>query len=120
MDEESPNVEQVEEVESVSAEQVQQIVTDQATALNDADETRYEGIVSEVRSVGDSVRSLEDNENEQQPEEITYTVRLDASQVETAKVYARVACTEGLIVVVLLALQAGLLAWQIVSDRWRG
>lgn len=107
--------------ESLTIEDVQQVVSDAQSAINDAEEHRYEVLVDEVHLVGDSVQLLySENQEEEQQEDVTYTVRLDASQVETGKAAARVLCTEGFLVVLLLAIQVGISGWRLVCDRWRG
>lgn len=107
--------------ESLTIEDVQQVVSDAQSAINDAEEHRYEVLVDEVHLVGDSVQLLySENQEEEQQEDVTYTVRLDASQVETGKAAARVLCTEDFLVVLLLAIQVGISGWRLVCDRWRG
>ena len=106
--------------DSLTAEDVQLIVDNSITALNDANQERYDSLQGEIQQLGDSVMFLaESNEEQGQQDDATYTVLLDTSQVETAKVCARILVTEGFFLVVLLAVQIGLIGWQVVADRWR-
>lgn len=106
--------------ESLTIEDVRQVVSDAQGAINDAEQHRYDVLVDEVHLVGDSVQLLATSQDEEQQEDVTYTVRLDSSQVETGKAAARVLCTEGLLVVLLLSIQVGISGWRLVCDRWRG
>lgn len=118
MDEEQVNV--IEEPEQLTAEDVQTAV-ENALSTPDATDIAVQDMAQTLVRISDDVallstRSAEEEQTEN--EELTYTVRLDSSQVETAKGAVRLACTEGLLLVILLALLCGLQLWQILQSRW--
>ena len=103
----------------LSADDVQRIVSDTVGTLQRSQDVQFAGLSEDVSALGESI-SLLAASDEGQSSEGTTLVRVDSSQVETAKGALRVLCTEGLLVVILLALIAGLQGWRIVADRWRG
>lgn len=100
----------------LTAQDVRQIVTDAIASSNDAQQVAIEGLASNVESLSESVSMLQASEQQEQSD--TLLVRLEPSQVETFKSGARVACTEGLVVVLLLALLVGLQCFRIFTGRW--
>ena len=104
--------------DTLTAEQVREVVTDALGESNSQTNDALNNLSKDVELLGESVRTLQDTQSESANTETVYTVRADSSQVETAKACARIVCTEGLIVCLLLALVAGLNAWHILSGRW--
>lgn len=51
-------------------------------------------------------------------EGVVYEVRATSSQVETAKSALRLLCTECLVLIVVMSICAGLLAWRAFTARW--
>lgn len=114
--------EQVQEPQGqLTSEEVRQIVTDAVNSLVESDNAKYDALSQDLRTLGDDIRNVaeSDEAEDEQSEEIVYVVRLDASQTDTAKAFGRVLCTEGLLLLIVCSIVAGLLAWQLVSDRWR-
>ena len=101
----------------LTREDVQQIVSDAVTSSQSVDDAAYSQLANSVSELGDTVRLLA--ANEEQTSEDLQVVRIDPSQADTAKAAVRLAVTEGLITVLLLACIAGLVGWQIVSEGWR-
>ena len=117
---ESQEVTQVEpEQDSLTAEDVQSAV-ENALASRDAHDLVVEDMANAVVELRDSVALLASSagEDEQAGDDVVYTVRLDSSQVEVAKGCARLICTEGLLIVILLAILCGLQVWRVLSCRW--
>ena len=87
---------------------------------NDAEGARLDSLAGEVSKLGDAVKSLSETRDASQDasDDVVYTVAISPSQVETAKGAVRVACTEGLICIVLLAAMLGLVGWHVLSGRW--
>lgn len=87
---------------------------------SDAEGARLDSLAGEVAKLGDSIRSLSEAEGASQEanDDVIYTVAISPTQVETAKGAVRVACTEGLICIVLLAALLGLVGWHVLSGRW--
>lgn len=100
----------------LTAHDVREIVNDAFASSNDAQQVAIEGLAANVQSLTESVTSLQASEQQEHSE--TLLVRLEPSQVETFKAGARVACTEGLILVLLLAVLVGLQCFRIFTGRW--
>lgn len=122
MDEEQANaVEVVEEQPSLTAEDVEHAV-ENALSTRDAHDVVIEDMSHTLVEIRDGVALLgsnaETDEEQTSADDVTYMVRLDSSQVEVAKSAARLVCTEGLFVIILLATLCGLTLWQILQSRW--
>lgn len=78
---------------------------------DDALNSRLETLEGDVSALGESVGGLS-------PDGVVYEVRATDSQVETAKGAVRLLATEGLFLLVALALCCGLLGWRAFADRW--
>lgn len=104
----------------LSGEEVRQIVTDAVNGLIESDNAKYDALSQDLRMLGDDIRKVAESEESEdaQSEEVVYVVRLDASQTDTAKAFGRVLCTEGLLVVILLAVLCGLSAFRQLSRGW--
>ena len=80
-------------------------------------------VVAGIERLTDSVNEIsktltkEDTRNGQ--EEVTYTVVLDASQVQTIEAYGRTACTLGLLLLIVLSVLVGLTGFRLFVMRWR-
>lgn len=80
-------------------------------------------VVTGIDKLTDSVNSIsmtlskEDTRNEKQ--ETTYTVVLDASQVQTIEAYGRTACTLGLLLLIVLSVLVGLTGFRLFVMRWK-
>lgn len=121
MDEEQGNAVEVVEEPSLTAEDVEHAV-ENALSTRDAHDVVIEDMSHTLVEIRDGVALLSSNaetdEEETSDVDVTYTVRLDSSQVEVAKSAARLVCTEGLFVIILLATLCGLTLWQILQSRW--
>ena len=104
----------------LSGDEVRQIVTDAVNDLIESDNAKYDALSQDFRTLGEDIRRVADSEGSEdgQSEEVVYVVRLDASQTDTAKAFGRVLCTEGLLVVILLAVSCGLSAFRQFSRGW--
>lgn len=100
----------------LTAQDVRQIVTDAIASSNDAQQVAIEGLAANVQSLSDSVSMLQASEQQEQSD--TLLVRLEPTQVETFKSGARIVCTEGLLVVILLGVLVGLQCFRIFTGRW--
>ena len=106
--------------DSLTAEDVSRAVDESLRVYQEHNDAAIGELSSNVQSLGQSVQLLAANdEQQQQDQQQVQTVRVDASQVETAKGALRVLCTECLLVVIVLALIAGLQGWAVVAERWR-
>lgn len=104
--------------DSLTVQDVTSAVDESLGVYQQHNDAAMQDLSARVQQLGDSVQLLAANEQEQQQEQVQ-TVRVDASQVETAKGALRVLCTECLLVVIVLALIAGLQGWKVVAERWR-
>lgn len=104
----------------LSGDEVRQIVTDAVNDLIESDNAKYDALSQDFRTLGEDMRKVAESEGSEdgQSEEVVYVVRLDASQTDTAKAFGRVLCTEGLLVVILLAVSCGLSAFRQFSRGW--
>lgn len=102
--------------DELTAQEVREIVTDAFESSNDAQQVAIEGLAANVQSLSESVSMLQASEQQEQSD--TLLVRLEPSQVETFKSGARIVCTEGLLVVILLGVLVGLQCFRIFTGRW--
>lgn len=100
----------------LTAQDVRDIVNDAFESTNDAQQVALEGLAANVQSLSESVSMLQASEQNEQSD--TLLVRLESAQVETFKSGARIVCTEGLLVVVLLGVLVGLQCFRIFTGRW--
>lgn len=104
--------------DSLTVQDVSAAVDESLGVYQQHNDAAMQDLSAKVQQLGDSVQLLAENEQEEQQQEQMQTVRVDASQVETAKGALRVLCTECLLVVIVLALIAGLQGWKVVAERW--
>lgn len=105
----------------LTGDEVRQIVTDAVSSLVESDNAKYDSLSRDLATLGNDLRTLASDEgSEQSDSDVVYVVALDSSQLDTVKSFGRVLCTEGLLLLIVCAISAGLLAWRLVSDRWRG
>ena len=111
-----------EPVQQLSGDEVRQIVTDAVNGLIESDNAKYDALSQDLRTLGEDIRKVAESDDSEdgQSDEVVYVVSLDASQTDTAKSFGRVLCTEGILILIVCSIVAGLLAWRLVSDRWRG
>lgn len=102
----------------VTYEEVQQIVSDAVGAGMQEQGLEITNLDENVQRLSESVRLLTTEVQEEETGESTTIVMLDAGQVETAKECARIVCTEGLLVVILLGVLVGLQCFRIFTGRW--
>lgn len=100
----------------LTAQDVRDIVNDAFARTNDAQQVAIEGLASDMQSLSESVSMLQASEQNAQSD--TLLVRLEPTQVETFKSGARIVCTEGLLVVILLGVLVGLQCFRIFTGRW--
>lgn len=98
--------------EPISADDVRQMVNDAVNTLQESDNAKYDALAGDIATLGSDVRVLMTKSEEQPSEEVVYVVRLDASQTDTVKSFGRVLCTEGLLLVILLAVVCGLMGFR--------
>lgn len=105
---------------SVTLDGIRTVVSDVVDSSQSKQDAAISDLGTKVNGLGDAIKVLSENQdkNENSADEVVYVVRLDSSQVDTAKAATRVACTEGLILIILLALSCGLQAWRVLSGRW--
>ena len=100
-------------------EDVEQIVITSQNNILDSMDSSFDGLSANVISLADSVTLLANsNQEQEQQEEVVYTVRIDPEQVQTAKEAVRLACTEGLICIALLAALVGINAFRVLTGSW--
>ena len=115
-----PDESSIQSVETgATPEEVQQIVTTSENNILDSMDSSFDGLSANLVSLADSVTLLANaNQEQEQQENIVYTVRIDPEQVQTAKVAVRLACTEGLICIALLAALVGINAFRVLTGSW--
>lgn len=88
------------------------LIRDQLTGIDNVLSVRFQ-------SLDDSVADLSAQIEGTTPDEtVTYTVRIDPQQVETAKGAVSLLCTELLVLLVVMCVGVGLLGWQAFTRRW--
>lgn len=103
----------------VTIDGIRNVVTDAVNSSGEKQDASIQDLGAKVGDLQESIRLLsEKQEDSQQSQDVVYVVRLDSSQVDTAKAATRVVCTEGLILIILLAVSCGLQAWRVLSGRW--
>ena len=107
-----------EPVQQLSGDEVRQIVTDAVNSLVESDNAKYDALSRDLATLGEDIRSVAADDGQQSEGDVVYVVRLDASQVDTAKSFGRVLCTEGLLLVILLAVTCGMLGFRQLSKGW--
>lgn len=123
-------VEQVQEVATGAVsdltdvlDQKQVELTDHLDSSDDLIRQQLSGIdnVLSVRfqNLDDSVAALSAQVEGTAPDDtLTYTVRIEQSQVQTAKQAVSLLCTELLVLIVVLCVGVGLLGWAAFTKRW--
>jgi hypothetical protein len=109
------------QAETLTAEQLQTVLDNSLLRVRETNNNGFDQVSQDIQSLGDRLSTLYETraEDAEQDTEVVYTVRLDAGQVDTFRSAARVACTEGLLVVILLAVMCGLTAWRELARSWR-
>lgn len=106
--------------DSLTVQDVSSAVDESLSVYQQHNDSAMQDLSAKVQSLGESVQLLAASEQQQEQEQDSVQlIRVDPVQVETAKGALRLLCTECLIVVIVLALIAGLQAWQVVAERWR-
>lgn len=80
-------------------------------------DSALDGIAEDLDSLASGVAALADSPSPSDDSAV-YSVQLVPSQVDTAKGAARVLCTEGLILVVLLSALLGLEFFRVFTEKW--
>lgn len=104
--------------DAITIEQVSEVVSTSETNILNRMDSASSDLSANIVSLADSVTLLANANNEANDTDTVYTVKLDSGQVETAKVAVSVACTEGLVICILLAVLCGLQCWRIISGGW--
>lgn len=73
---------------------------------------KVDGLALDLSQVRTDLAAMEDASG------AVVEVRATATQVETAKSALRVLCTEGLVLIVVLSINAGLIGWQAFRGRF--
>lgn len=101
-------------------DEVSEIVEGAASTVRDVDQSGFDRVAQDLEDIGAAVHNLYQEEGQaDEVEEVVYMVRLEPEQAGVLRSAVQVACTEGLLVVVLLALMCGLQAWRVLSGGWR-
>lgn len=110
---------QASQAQTLTIEDLQAVVDGTMQAHDDAEAQRFADVLEGVQGVSEGLRLLLDSEqSEEAPDSLVYTVRVDSSQVETAKAAIRVIATELLFLIVAVSICAGLLGWRALQSRW--
>lgn len=111
--------EQGQQQPTLTAEDVRIIVSEALELRADSDalllsdvNNRFDALDSAVSSMAETVETIDGRS------EGVMEVRATSSQVDTAKGALRVLCTEGLVLIVVLSINAGLLGWQAFRGRF--
>lgn len=105
--------------QGATVEQVAEVVAEAFEAYSEAESGRADALAERLDGISADVAALGAEFEASRPAEgCVYEVRATASQVETAKSALRILCTEGLLLVVVMSICAGLMAWRAFSGRW--
>lgn len=105
--------------QGATVEQVAEIVAQAFEAYSEADSGRADALAERLDGISADVAALGAEFEASQPVEgYVYEVRATQSQVDTAKSALRILCTEGLLLLVVMSICAGLMAWRAFSGRW--
>lgn len=104
---------------TLTADVVRAILRDELATLSESQSERDYSIAGRLDSLDGSVMQLSQDVQGAQPVEgAVYEVRATGSQVETAKQALSVLCTEGLVLIVVMSINVGLLGWRAFTSRW--
>lgn len=108
--------------QTLTTEDVQTAVESALRNVGNTNDEQLRILSEGVASIDSRLQTVAENtanDGEQQsPEETIYTIRLEPGQTTTAKTGARVVCTEGIVIIILLAVSCGLQLFRILSERW--
>lgn len=102
----------------LTLDNVKDVVEGAFKSSSDATNQKYDALERQIVVLGDSVALLTSAEDSKSEGESVTLVRLVPEQVDKAMAGFRILTTEGLILIILLALQCGLTAYHIFSGRW--
>lgn len=112
MDEQSQTQEQ--QAPQYTIEDIEHAIDNALSKYDDAEQ--LQNLELRMTEVRDAVKSGNESDTDADSEsEVVYTVMLDSGQVDTAKTFGRVICTEGLVLIIVMSLCAGLNVWQILQ-----
>lgn len=115
MDEQQEQQQVVEQQPQITAEEIRSAIDSalqpQAESLNE--------ISQDLQGVRVVLEKSNEDETEEEPqEELTYTVLIDQSQVQTAKSAVQTLSTLSLMLVIAISIMCGLQLWTILSRSW--
>lgn len=109
------------QTQTLTSEEVTSAVESALRNVNVANDSQLQQLDESLKGIDQRLQTVAENtkvDDTKQEEETFATVKLEPGQTATAKTGARIVCTEGLLIIILLAVSCGLQLFRILSDRW--
>lgn len=109
------------QTQTLTSEDVTSAVESALRNVNVANDSQLQQLDESLKGIDQRLQTVAENtksDDTKQDQETITLVKLDSGQTETAKTGARIVCTEGLVIIILLAVSCGLQLFRILSDRW--
>lgn len=109
------------QTQTLTSEEVTTAVESALRNVNVANDSQLQQLDESLKGIDQRLQTVAENtkaDDTKQEQETVTTVKLDPGQTATAKTGARIVCTEGLVIIILLAASCGLQLFRILSDRW--
>lgn len=109
------------QTQTLTSEEVTSAVESALRNVNVANDSQVQKLDESLKGIDQRLQTVAENtkaDDTKQEQETVTIVKLDPGQTATAKTGARIVCTEGLVIVILLAVSCGLQLFRILSDRW--
>ena len=109
------------QTQTLTTEDVTSAVESALRNVNVANDTQLQNLDESLKGIDQRLQTVAENtksDDTKQEQETISLVKLETGQTATAKTGARIVCTEGLVIIILLAVSCGLQLFRILSDRW--
>ena len=109
------------QTQTLTSEEVTNAVESALRNVNVANDSQLQQMDESLKGIDQRLQTVAENtkaDDTKQEQETVTIVKLDPGQTATAKTGARIVCTEGLVIIILLAVSCGLQLFRILSDRW--
>lgn len=109
------------QTQTLTSEDVTNAVESALRNVNVANDSQLQNLDESLKGIDQRLQTVAENtksDDTKQEQETVTLVKLDSGQTTTAKTGARIVCTEGLVIIILLAVSCGLQLFRILSDRW--
>ena len=109
------------QTQTLTSEEVTSAVESALRNVNVANDSQLQQLDESLKGIDQRLQTVAENtktDDTRQEQETISLVKLEPVQTATAKTGASIVCTEGLVIIILLAVSCGLQLFRILSDRW--